>query len=196
MVTQPSMKQLVTLPFFIALLMAVLFVPAAGAETDSDLFDAVAREDVKKVESLINSHRNRSRELVNIRDSNGSTPLHRAVVSGNPRLIRLLVAAGADVNAPDRRGYTPLHGAVCNHNRAAVELILSQGGRADLKTKSGQSAGDLALEVNDDELARLLGKEPKGRRVVWHLVALYLAGGLLVSGAVLLVIRRRLAGRA
>lgn len=49
---------------------------------------------------------------VNIRDSEGQTPLHRAAVyAADPAIIRALVGAGAAVNARDDNGLTPLHNA-------------------------------------------------------------------------------------
>ena len=41
-----------------------------------------------------------------------NTPLHFACKTGDPECIRLLIAAGADVNAESCEGRTPLH-ALC-----------------------------------------------------------------------------------
>ncbi|KAL2158803.1 hypothetical protein VTH06DRAFT_3995 [Thermothelomyces fergusii] len=48
---------------------------------------------------------------VDIRDGHGRTPLHWAAEAGHEAVVRLLVAAGANINAASRDGVTPL-GAV------------------------------------------------------------------------------------
>jgi ankyrin repeat protein len=79
--------------------------------------------------------------------SAGRTALYWAAYHGHRRIVRLLVASGADVNAPDCTGcavsacgesaecagrapaavcrYTPLHGAAFNgHSEIVAELLL------------------------------------------------------------------------
>jgi len=41
--------------------------------------------------------------------ANGWTPLHSALLSGNYEAVKVLLAAGADVNRPAHDGWTPLH---------------------------------------------------------------------------------------
>ncbi len=47
-------------------------------------------------------------ERVDLLRVQGLTPLLFAVASGDPEIVELLVAAGADVNAADSEGTTPL----------------------------------------------------------------------------------------
>jgi ankyrin repeat protein len=63
-----------------------------------------------------------------------STPLHLAVVQGNPRLVELLVAAGADLNPVDEHGDTPLSLAKASGRPAIISLLEQRGAReAQLK---------------------------------------------------------------
>lgn len=63
--------------------------------------------------------------LVNTRDADAYTPLHRAAYGGHLDAVRELVARGADVHAETLDGWTPLHSA-CRWNRARVAAFLLQ----------------------------------------------------------------------
>jgi uncharacterized protein len=70
---------------------------------------------------------------VNLVDNSGATPLtvafHR---SGNDEIIRILVAAGADLNIGHHQGYSPLNLAVAQKNKDVVELMLARGAQKGL----------------------------------------------------------------
>ena len=73
----------------------------AGAGT---LIDAVYNEDLAAVNRLIASGAD-----VNMRKADdGSTPLHVAVFVCNIEIVKVLLAAKADVNAKDNKGQTPV----------------------------------------------------------------------------------------
>jgi len=62
-------------------------------------------------------------------------------------MVKLLIAAGADVNAANSRGLTPLHYAARGGNDAAVELLALHGARIDVKDRIGRTPLDLANGV-------------------------------------------------
>ena len=78
---------------------------------------AASRGDVDKVRKILRQ----KPDLVNAKDANGATPLHRAAnplssgfipAFGNyPETVSLLLNSGAAVNAKDNDGSTPLHDA-------------------------------------------------------------------------------------
>lgn len=73
-------------------------------------------------------------------DENGVTVLHRALhVYSAQRLemVRLLIAAGSDVNAVTHEGATPLHWACRFGFDAAVPLLLTAGARVDSRDEDG-----------------------------------------------------------
>ncbi len=66
-------------------------------------------------------------------ESYGMTLLHLAVEAGQQDVVRLLLAAGADVNAEQfPNGETPLFGAVFENDAAMMRLLLDAGAHVDV----------------------------------------------------------------
>ncbi|XP_078401904.1 ankyrin repeat domain-containing protein 49 [Cetorhinus maximus] len=63
--------------------------------------------------------------LVNVKDDDNYTPLHRAAYNDHIEVVRELIAHGADVHARTIDGWTPLHSA-CKWNNAAIASFLLQ----------------------------------------------------------------------
>jgi ankyrin repeat protein len=82
---------------------------------------------------------------VNIKDNKGRTPLHRAALYSEPKMVELLLKHGAAVNAKDNDGATPLHmlgskdKLTTAYNVEVVELLMSHGADIDAKDKAGQT---------------------------------------------------------
>ncbi|WLT31983.1 ankyrin repeat domain-containing protein [Geothrix sp. PMB-07] len=91
---------------------------------------------------------------------NGFTPLHTAAYLGDVESVRLLVAAGADVNAVSAFGTTPLTRAVDRNPKdaaAMVTLLLSLGADpARHRTADRESLVDYARRKGRTELVTLL----------------------------------------
>jgi hypothetical protein len=75
---------------------------------------------------------------VNAVSTAGQAPLHRAA-SGSPKCVRLLLAAGAKVEAPDYIGGTPLAWAASNNNVETAQLLLDAGADPNREDKEGGS---------------------------------------------------------
>jgi ankyrin repeat protein len=58
--------------------------------------------------------------------------------------VKYCVELGNDVNAADNRGYTALHGAAFLGDNAMVNYLTAKGAKADVKSKAGDSAADMA----------------------------------------------------
>lgn len=81
-------------------------------ESAAALHDAVLRGDLKTIDQLLQSRP----ELARLPDSDGNTPLHRAVLAGaDPRAIERLLEFGADPTQPNGEGDTALHLAFGRH---------------------------------------------------------------------------------
>lgn len=58
----------------------------------------------------------------------GDTPLHWAAINGREEIARLLIAAGADINALGESDYTPLDYALLLKRDAVAKLLRNAGG--------------------------------------------------------------------
>lgn len=84
-----------------------------------ELFTAVEAGNTEKVKALVAA----TPDTVKGKDDQGRTPLFLAAYKGNPALMKLLLEAGADVNATDRAGKSALSYACEASNPEAVELL-------------------------------------------------------------------------
>ena len=74
----------------------------------------------------------------------GQTPLHWMATLGDAVAIRLLVEAGASINAVDNKGNTPLHEAVTWRHTLAARMLIEQGADMLLRNESGLTPLDIA----------------------------------------------------
>ncbi|XP_044149724.1 tonsoku-like protein [Bufo gargarizans] len=82
-------------------------------------------EDLEGYEKSVPSRRATIRW--NRRNEKGETPLHRACIEGNAKVVQCLLEKGHPVNPRDYCGWTPLHEA-CNHgHHDIVQLLLDRG---------------------------------------------------------------------
>ena len=102
-----------------------------------ELIDAVRTHDIASVKAILKS----APEHVNGRDGGGSTPLHHAAGFGTLETMKLLIDAGAEVDAPNDRSSTPLHWAVSDG--AKVRHLLENG--ADINAKTERQRTPLSL---------------------------------------------------
>uniref|UniRef100_A0A6M2ESB2 ACB domain-containing protein n=1 Tax=Populus davidiana TaxID=266767 RepID=A0A6M2ESB2_9ROSI len=117
------------------------FVYEEESETElkMDAIHAFAREgEVNNLLKCIDSG-----VSVNLRDSEGRTPLHWAVDRGHLDIAEELVGKNADINAKDNEGQTPLHYATVCEREAIAEYLVKQNANTDAKDNDGQSARDL-----------------------------------------------------
>jgi uncharacterized protein len=86
---------------------------------------------------------------INATNALGDNALHIAVRWGDIDAVKLLLAAGLDVNKHGEHGYTPLHEAASCGHQQIVKLLLEAGANPFVRTE-----GDIPFT-----LARLSGKD-------------------------------------
>lgn len=91
----------------------------------------------------------------------GYTPLHMAVMANHPDAVRLLIAAGAAVDANDEPhiGDTALRRAVETNHEAIVLILLKAGANPDIPGWMWISARDKAAD-STPEIRRLIDAVP------------------------------------
>ncbi|KAL7092388.1 hypothetical protein ACP275_12G161900 [Erythranthe tilingii] len=94
--------------------------------------------------------------LINGRDQNGWTGLHRAAFKGRADVARTLIEKGIDVNAKDECGYTALHCAVESGQVDVIELLVKKGADIEARTNKGVSALQIAESLHYPGIVRIL----------------------------------------
>ncbi len=118
-------------------LCAVTLAPAAALPmryaADSPVADAAMRRDSIKVKQLLKEGAD-----VNAAQGDGMTALHWAATHGDAAEARMLIYAGARLEAATRNAnYTPLHLAARAGNASVVKTLLEAGANANATTSSG-----------------------------------------------------------
>ena len=129
------------LPILLAAAIGVL----PGNTTDPRVADAAMRGDTATVRALV-----RQRADVNVAQGDGMTALHWAASHGDANEIRLLLGAGAKVEATTRNGaYTPMHFAARNGHAAAVRALVKANANASAMTSTGAFPIHFAAGIGD-----------------------------------------------
>lgn len=118
---------------------SLIYEEESGEELNLDAIHAFAREgDVENLRKCVDSG-----VPVDLKDSEGRTPLHWAVDRGHLDITELLLSKNADVDAKDNEGQTPLHYAAVCDREAIAEFLVKQNAATDVKDEDGNLPRDL-----------------------------------------------------
>lgn len=90
--------------------------------------------------------------------NDNSTLLMRATKKGSEELVKMLIKAGASINAQNKNGNTALIYATTHNFINIASLLIKSGADVHIKNKRGESALSLAKQLNHPEIATLLIK--------------------------------------
>jgi len=102
----------------------------------AEIHEAVKSGDFEKVKSLIQN----DKQLANLKDEDGRTPLHWAALRRNSEIVKLLLENGANPSPMDKNGDTPINYAIGRLPEKTIDLMLDYGAKFD-------STGVKALNV-------------------------------------------------
>ncbi|MCI9031638.1 MAG: hypothetical protein HFK09_03830 [Clostridia bacterium] len=92
---------------------------------------------------------------VNAVNNDGKRPIHYAAEYWD-RMIKDLLAAGAEIDARDNQGNTALIIVCKNRNEKAARLLVRKGADFTLKNAEGKSAADIAAEKGMTDVLELM----------------------------------------
>jgi ankyrin repeat protein len=114
-------------------LLALGVLVAAISAPDAPIADAAMRGDLEAVRTLL-----KQGAEVNAAQGDGMTALHWAAEQGNVDMAKILVFAGAEVDAETRLGaHTPLHVAAESGSGEVVKVLVDAGANVKATTNTG-----------------------------------------------------------
>ena len=131
----------------------------------AEMHRAALNDDLATLKSAIAALAQQA-ESLDTENAAGQTPLYTAAVSGNSRAARLLIEAGATVDAAcPTTLFTPLQAAAKQGHAETVRLLLAAGADAAARNRRGKTARDLAQKKRHEAVVQLLDEacgEPGG----------------------------------
>lgn len=105
---------------------------------------------IRRPDANSNPKENRPRVTVSTKTDYGMTPLMFAAQSNpNPEVIRVLLKAGADINAKHQDGSTMLDAAAAaNRNPEIIEVLVKAGAEVNAKDDNGKTPLMCAAQYN------------------------------------------------
>src|SRR5262245_59473925 len=132
-------------------------VAAASPEFVGQLMQAINQGKAPVVRRMIRAHKS----LIRSADSDGMTPLHAAAGANQPRIMEMLIEAGADANALlGRSAHTALSWAVTTAGFDAAKVLRKYGVKPDLYCAAGLGDVD-AVRSWFDKTGRLIASACK-----------------------------------
>jgi serine/threonine-protein phosphatase 6 regulatory ankyrin repeat subunit B len=107
---------------------------------------------VKSTEELLKS----SKRGIEERDSKGRTPLMLSAVSGEAKITKMLVDAGADLKAKDSSGLDAMQTAIRFLRPSVISVLLDAGMDPNSKILTGKDCLMVAVQKGDRELVKKL----------------------------------------
>jgi len=111
--------------------------------TSKQIFDATKANDEAKLERICKEWA--GNEVIYIyKDNVGKTALMEAAIMNYEGALRILIAAGTNIDATNRGGNTALHLAAFNGHAAICRILVDEGASLTAKDLQGNTALDKA----------------------------------------------------
>ena len=118
------------------------------------VFEAAAVGDLDRVRALVDGDPSLARAYA----ADGFHALGLAAFFKHPEIVRVLIAAGADVSAPSRNrmSVTALHSAIAGQDRESAFALIAAGADVNAKQQDDFTALHEAAQNGDREIAEAL----------------------------------------
>ncbi len=133
------------------------------------LHEAICNGNIEDFKAVLSVGKN----LLNVRDFDGRTPLMLAVDLAKPEMAVLLLKAKANPNIVDRNGETPLHVVATTGDLPLTKLLLESGADPNIEDNEGYLPLFAACVEDHPEIAKLLldfGADPDKKTKLGGLV--------------------------
>lgn len=112
----------------------------AAGDDEKAILSAAENGDLEKLKELLNANPS----LLECRDKDGYTPLHRACYGNHVQVVQHLLELGAKVDVKTQDEWQPLHCACCWNNVECAQLLIANGADINAKSKGDQTPLHLA----------------------------------------------------
>ena len=154
--------------FWKKLFRAIRSIPATREQSAS--FYAAAREgDLEKIKGCLKNDPDLvfSKVFGTTHSYDGGTALHGAVAMGHKRVVELLLASKAEVNAKNNDGFTPLHYAAYKGHKDVVKLLLASKAEVNAKSNEGYTPLHYAAASGHKDVVQLLRGDSEANLEHW-----------------------------
>ena len=118
-------------------------------------------EVLQETSDVLFPHLEEAKVEIDSRDASGDTPLHVMAWRNDRHGAKLLIGAGADVNAVGDMSETPLHVAVRNEYLEIIEALLRAGADPNIRSEFDQTPLEIAKTMSKNiqkAFTRFVGK--------------------------------------
>ena len=140
----------------------------------SELLDAIRADDAQRTQDALSAGADMNETVALL-----GRPLHVAVARGSVEIAKLLIDAGADVEAEAVKGQKkahPLHIAASFNRVAVAALLIERGAKVDSRDSQGRTPLMIAASGGQTEIAGLLlqmGADPLAEESEYHDTPIY-----------------------
>ena len=129
-----------------------------GSDGDTLLMEAIRQRRAASVEALLAGGADPDRA-----NARGETPVHAAAFSGDPAILRMVIARGGDIDAANpHTGATPLVQALLSPTAGQADVLLDAGADPNIADRNGDTPLHIAGRTNGG--AAILALLRKGAR--------------------------------
>ena len=137
-------------------------------ESNEALFNVIDIQDEQAIKNLLDQGVSYFKH-----NSEGETPIHRAVKNRLFLSLKVLIEYKVPVNLVDDQGRTPLHIAILVNWPEGIDMLLEHEANIRAKTKDGYTAIHLAADIGNvallEELLTLPGQEQVHSFYILHI---------------------------